>query len=71
MVTIKLHSDTIRELLEAKIDAANISEDEKNSFKESIKTIKDAALEKLTEKAIEEIPWIMLASFLTSLASRF
>ncbi|WP_051267794.1 hypothetical protein [Kingella kingae] len=71
VVTIKLHSDTIRELLEAKIDAANISEDEKNSFKESIKTIKDAALEKLTEKAIEEIPWITLASFLTSLASRF
>ena len=71
MVTIKLHSDTIRELLEAKIDAANISEDEKNSFKESIKTIKDAALEKLTEKAIEEIPWITLASFLTSLALRF
>lgn len=62
VVTIKLHTDTIRDL----IDASNMSENEKNTLKEALSQIKDIAIEKLTEKAIEQIPFGIL---LTSIKS--
>ena len=56
VVTVKLHSDTIKSLLAAKIDASDLPPDVKERYKSSLSTIKDAALTKITELAIESIP---------------
>lgn len=53
VVTVKLHSNTIKTLLAIKIEQANIPETEKSELKKSLATIKETALAKLTEKAID------------------
>lgn len=63
-VTIKLHNDTLQTILKDKIDQATISEAEKSKLKSSINTMKEAALIKITELAIEEIPVRTILSFL-------
>ncbi|KPN73381.1 hypothetical protein [Neisseria sp. 74A18] len=64
VVTVKLHSDTIQELLAAKIDQADITEAEKGRLKTELGKIKDAALGKLTENAIDALPAASLVTLL-------
>ncbi|WP_416190205.1 hypothetical protein ACM67B_03775 [Neisseria sp. CCUG17229] len=64
VVTVKLHSETIQQLLTAKISEAEIPEEEKNQLKEALKTVQNSALETLTEKAIETIPAMQVIGFL-------
>ena len=64
VVTVKLHSETIQQLLTAKISEAEIPEEEKNKLKEALKTVQNSALETLTEKAIETIPAMQVIGFL-------
>lgn len=62
-VTVKFHSDTIQQLLSTKIDKAEIPETEKSELKSAISIIKNAALTKITEVAIENAPVaVMLAA---------
>lgn len=67
VVTIKLHSETIQQLLTAKISEADIPEEEKNKLKEALKTVQNSALETLTEKAIETIPAMQVIGFLKAI----
>ncbi|MCS4532794.1 hypothetical protein [Neisseria montereyensis] len=55
VVTVKLHNDTIQELLAAKIEEADITKEEKNALKEVVGTVKGAALSTLTENLINSV----------------
>ena len=55
-ITLKLHSDTIQELLAAKIEQSNIPAEDKSRLKTMLGKMGDAALAKLAEKAIDAIP---------------
>ncbi|WP_066568067.1 hypothetical protein [Snodgrassella sp. CFCC 13594] len=70
IVTVKLHSDTIKDLLTAKIDASDLPSEEKEHYKSSLSTIKDSALTRITELAIENAPWaVMLGVIKTAISS--
>ena len=68
VVTVKLHAETIRDLLESKISDASISDDDKNSLKKKLSTLSGEALKELTKelvkKGIEHVPdaisWLQL-----------
>ncbi|QED91843.1 hypothetical protein [Eikenella exigua] len=68
VITVKLHSDTIQQLLADKIEQANLPNEDKNKL---IKTISgkfgDAFLAKLAEKAIEQIPAATVVTFIQSI----
>ncbi|HEZ4782331.1 TPA: hypothetical protein WIZ08_000734 [Neisseria meningitidis] len=66
VVTVKLHSDTIQALIEAKIDQAEISDSEKSWLKKELGKIKDTALSTFTANAINAIPADALVKFLKS-----
>ena len=66
VVTVKLHSDTIQALIEAKIDQAEISDSEKSWLKKELGKIKDTALSTLTANAINAIPAATLVTLLKS-----
>lgn len=66
VVTVKLHSDTIQALIEAKIDQAEISDSEKSWLKKELGKIKDTALSTLTTNAINAISADALVKFLKS-----
>lgn len=66
VVTVKLHSDTIQSLIAAKIDQAEISNEEKGRLKTALGKIKDTALSTLTENAINAIPAATLITLLKS-----
>ncbi|WP_229439423.1 MULTISPECIES: hypothetical protein [Neisseria] len=66
VVTVKLHSDTIQALIAAKIDQAEIPDEEKGRLKTELGKIKDTALSTLTENAINAIPATQLIAFLKS-----
>lgn len=53
VVTVKLHADTIKDLIESKICEADIPQDEKHHLLQAIKTLSDEALKHLTTKAID------------------
>lgn len=54
VVTIRLHEDTVRELLLSKVDGAHsISLEERSSLKEAIRKLPSKAIEKLTDKLLE------------------
>ncbi len=54
VVTIRLHADTVRELLLSKVDSAHeISPEERSSLKEAIRKLPGKAIEKLTDKLLE------------------
>ena len=55
VVTVKLHSDTIQALLDAKINEANIPPEEKSRLKGILSKMGDVALAKFTEKAIAAV----------------
>lgn len=70
VVTVKLHADTIKALILAKIEADNsLNEEEKSSLKEALNTIGQTALTTITEKAIEAIPVAALFAVLQSFIS--
>ncbi len=48
VVTVRLHADTIRDLISAKIDAAAISVEEKSKLKKGLETLAEAALKSAT-----------------------
>lgn len=53
VVTVKLHADTIRELLSAKIQMASIPEQQKQTLLQTIKTLPEEGLKHLTTKLID------------------
>lgn len=53
VVTVKLHADTIRDLLAAKISTSDIPESEKNTLLQTIKSLPDEGLKHLTTKLID------------------
>lgn len=69
VVTIKLHADTIKELIQQKIEAADITDSEKSTLKSALSKIGDAALATLTEKAIEALPIAYFFSVLNSVGN--
>lgn len=69
VVTVKLHSDTIQALLVSKINQSDIPIEEKNHLKTILGKVGDAALSKLTEKAIEALPAASAIALIQSLAS--
>ncbi|MBX9268763.1 hypothetical protein [Chromobacterium violaceum] len=52
-VTVKLHADTIRDMLEAKIMASGLPDDEKKTFMDTLKELPGEALKTLSNKLIE------------------
>lgn len=67
VVIVKLHSDTIKTLIAAKIDQADISDDEKSHLRTELGKIKDTALSTLTENVINAInPTQLIALFRTA-----
>lgn len=56
VITVKLHSDTIQQLLAAKIEQSNIPAEDKSRLKTMLGKMGDTALAKLVEKAIDAIP---------------
>lgn len=70
VITVKLHADTIKALVIAKIEADNnLSNEEKSKFKEALNTISETALTTMTEKAIEAIPVAALLAVLQTFIS--
>jgi hypothetical protein len=67
VVTVKLHSDTIQALLDAKINEANISSEEKSRLKGILSKMGDVALAKFTEKAIDAVTSPQIINLLQSL----
>lgn len=73
VVTIKLHEDTIKGLIEAKIAASDLAEDEKTSIRSVIRGLPAEATKRLTEKLLdlgmESLPAAgpLLRTFLQSL----
>ena len=63
VVTVKLHADTIRELITAKIDSAPIPEEQKSSLKQHLSTLSAEAMKALTkslvEKGLQSVPDIV------------
>jgi hypothetical protein len=66
VVTVRLHSDTIRELIGAKIDATPLSEPEKSALKKHLATLSEAAWRTVTTELVKSglnhmtdiIPWL-------------
>ncbi|MCP1290726.1 hypothetical protein NK214_11050 [Chromobacterium sp. S0633] len=65
-VTVKLHADTIRDMLETKILASALSTEDKNSFTKTLKELPGEALKTFTNKLVEmacdnpQAVWTML-----------
>ena len=54
VVTVKLHADTIRDMLQMRImDSQNLTAEEKASWVEKLKTLSEASLEHLTLKGLD------------------
>ncbi|WP_038485377.1 hypothetical protein [Collimonas arenae] len=53
-VTVKIHADTIKELLAAKIDASSLPKEEKSKFKKHLDTISTESLKVLTKSLLEQ-----------------
>lgn len=53
-VTVKLHADTIRELLETKIMGSQLPPDEKRRFVDTLKELPCEALKTVTNKLVEK-----------------
>lgn len=67
VVTVRLHSDTIQALLNAKINEANIPPEEKSRLKGILSKMGDVALAKFTEKAIDAVTSPQIINLLQSL----
>ena len=67
VVTVRLHSDTIQALLDAKINEANIPPEEKSRLKGILSKMGDVALAKCTEKAIDAVTSPQIINLLQSL----
>lgn len=51
-VTVKLHADTIRDLMLAKVEAANLPAEEKSQLKKAITTLSTEALKEAAKKLV-------------------
>jgi hypothetical protein len=64
VVTIKLHADTIRDLIASRIASSDIPIEQKNSLQASLRSLPDEALKHLTTKlvdaAFDNLPAAML-----------
>ena len=64
VVTIKLHADTIRDLIASRIASSDIPIEQKNSLQTSLRSLPDEALKHLTTKlvdaAFDNLPAAML-----------
>ena len=67
VVTVRLHSDTIQALLDAKINEANIPPEEKSRLKGILSKMGGVALAKFTEKAIDAVTSPQIINLLQSL----
>ena len=67
VVTVRLHSDTIQTLLDAKINEANIPLEEKSRLKSILSKMGDVALAKFIEKAIDAVTSPQIINLLQSL----
>lgn len=67
VVTVRLHSDTIQTLLDAKINEANIPPEEKSRLKSILSKMGDVALAKFIEKAIDAVTSPQIINLLQSL----
>lgn len=67
VVTVRLHSDTIQTLLDAKINEANIPPEEKSRLKGILSKMGDVALAKFIEKAIDAVTSPQIINLLQSL----
>lgn len=60
VVTVKLHADTIRELIEAKVDASRATPEEKASLKVHLRRLSGAALQAaakdLMKRGLDHVP---------------
>ncbi|MCP1773472.1 hypothetical protein J2T38_002326 [Neisseria perflava] len=63
-ITIKLHNESIQALLKEKINQSDIPEEEKGYLISELMKIKDAALNTLTENAINNISAVTVVSWL-------
>ncbi|WP_459696589.1 hypothetical protein [Acidisoma sp. C75] len=52
VVTVKLHSETIRQLIEAKIDQAEIPDEEKSALRKALATLPQIALQAATSDLV-------------------
>jgi hypothetical protein len=52
VVTVKLHADTIRELIAAKIDAAELPPEEKSALRKRLAALPEAALTEATKNLV-------------------
>lgn len=59
-VTVKLHADTLRDLLEAKISSSNLTDTEKKGFIEHIRSLSSeglrTAVTHLVDQALDHLP---------------
>ena len=53
IVTVRLHADTIRELIAAKIDSAPLSSSEKSSLKQHLESLSETALTAATTDLVK------------------
>jgi len=60
VITIKIHADTLRDILNAQLDAAPGTKEEKSAIKQSLASLPDAALKAgtsdLVQAALQHIP---------------
>jgi hypothetical protein len=55
VITVKLHADTLRDMLAKKIDASNASPEEKSALKKSLGQIPTIAMNSITTHLMERI----------------
>ncbi len=66
VVTVKLHADTVRDLLAQKVDASNLPAEEKSAIKRQLASLSEAALKAATTDLVHVglhhlpnmIPWL-------------
>jgi hypothetical protein len=52
-VTVRLHADTIRDLIEAKIEAASIPAEEKSRLRKALANLSEASLKAATTDLVK------------------
>src|SRR5690625_7469746 len=55
VVVVKLHADTIKALIAAQLELADIPEHERSAIKESLKTASSAALANVTSRLVDAV----------------
>lgn len=53
LVTVKLHADTIRDLIAERVEAASIPDDEKSNLRRVVASLPEVALRSMTRQLVE------------------